>query len=266
MKFPRHISEVGITLTRFAVLCQCLFQGTGALHPFVEAMWRTAIGVQNVAPFISERVHALSRDPAIFLNYYARIVRAVQVGVYDYMQGVATNVAHGVVGIEIPNFTTMICDLKRGTFHNLSSWMELPAAYLEVPSTSSRTANTAPSAMATTTSQSSARSSVSSLTTELTAARLTRVENPGRDPEFEGITLRAGGTRNLSREHRPPANDGGQEMCVAWWTRGGCFPNCGRRSTHTPFASAGERSRLLTYVRTHLQAPASAAGSATSGT
>ena len=144
-------------------------------------MWRTAVGVQeNVAPFISERVHALSRDPATLLNYYARIVRAVQVGVHDYMQGVATNVAHGVVGIEIPNFTAMIQDLKRGTFHNSSNWMELPTAYLEAPSTSPRTANTAPSAVATTISQSLARSSVSSLTAEPTATRLTRVKNPGR--------------------------------------------------------------------------------------
>ena len=72
------------------------------------------------------------------------------------------------------------------------------------------------------------------------------------------ITLRAGGTRNLLREHHPPTNDTGAEFCVAWWTRGGCFPNCGRRATHTAFASPDERARLLAYVRTHLQAPAAA--------
>lgn len=71
-------------------------------------------------------------------------------------------------------------------------------------------------------------------------------------------TLHAGGTRNILREHRPPPNDAGNEFCVAWWTRRGCFPNCGRRLTHVPFASPSERERLLTYVHTHLQAPAAA--------
>ncbi|KAI2512410.1 adenylate kinase [Fragilaria crotonensis] len=61
------------------------------------------------------------------------------------------------------------------------------------------------------------------------------------------------------QEHRPPSNDAGNEFCVAWWTKGGCFPNCGRRLTHRAFASAAERTRLLAYVREHLQAPAAAA-------
>ena len=91
-------------------------------------MWSTSVGLTNVAPLLTERVNALSRDPAMLTNYYAQIVRAVQVAVHDYMQGVATNIAHGVVGIEIPNFASLIQDLKRGTIHNSTSWMEIPAA------------------------------------------------------------------------------------------------------------------------------------------
>ena len=37
-KFPLNISEVCITLFRYAVLCQTLFQGAGPKHPFVEAL------------------------------------------------------------------------------------------------------------------------------------------------------------------------------------------------------------------------------------
>ena len=85
---------------------------------------------------------------------------------------------------------------------------------------------------------------------------VTRSNNAAVDAEFAGITLRPGGTRNIMREHRPLANDAGHEHCVAWWTRGGCFPNCGWRATHISFASAGERTRLrASYVHTHLQAP-----------
>jgi hypothetical protein len=88
-----------------------------------------------------------------------------------------------------------------------------------------------------------------------------RITNPQTDAEFNEMTLRPGGTRNILREHRPPTNDAGHEFCVAWWTRGGCFPNCRRRAAHVPFASPSERTRLLTFVRAHLVA--SPAGGAT---
>ncbi len=57
------------------------------------------------------------------------------------------------------------------------------------------------------------------------------------------------------RDHPPPANDAGREMCIAWWTRGACYQNCGRVATHRPFATATERTGLLEYVRERL-APA----------
>lgn len=98
---------------------------------------------------------------------------------------------------------------------------------------------------------------MSALTPETTRAEsVARVANPVEDSEFRSLTLRAGGTRSILRTHRPPANDAGNELCVAWWTRGGCYANCGRRNTHQPFASADERTRLLTYVRQHLVDPA----------
>ena len=66
IKFPRDITEVGITLSRsYAVLCQCLFQDTGPQHPFVNAMWTLSMGIQNNAPFISERYYNISRTPAV---------------------------------------------------------------------------------------------------------------------------------------------------------------------------------------------------------
>lgn len=266
IKFPRDILEVGITLTRYAVLCQCLFQGVGATHPFVEAMWSMVAGFQNAAPFITERYHALaSRHPSVAPTYHARIVRAVQVCTHEYMQMVAHNIADGVIGVEVPNFTVMLQELKRGTFHNSTNWVDIPEAYLDpVPPQRSMTGSNAGGGSGSTTiTYASTRTGVSSLSTPpsgetptVTRTSVTRVENPAGDAEFANIPLRAGGTRNILREHRPPSNDAGQEFCVAWWTKGGCFPNCGRRATHTPFASAGERSRLLAYVRERLQAPA----------
>lgn len=260
LKFPRDISEVCITLTRFAVLSQCLFQGTGAPHPFVEAMWIMVAGFQNGAPFITERFHALSRYPSVASLYHARIVRAVQVSVHDYMQMVANNVADNIAGVDVPSTATMLQELRRGTFHNSTNWIDIPEAYLEPlphgPQAPMRNVTASTGGASTVVTQATTRTGLSTLTTDTPQAR---IDNPAGDAEFANITLRPGGTRNIMREHRPPANDAGHEHCVAWWTRGGCFPNCGRRATHAPFASAGERARLLAYVRTHLQAPAAAA-------
>ena len=124
-----------------------------------------------------------------------------------------------------------------------------PCAHVSTPS----------SGASTTATQATTRTGVSTLTAD-TRTAVARIDNPAGDAEFSSITLRAGGARAIMREQRPPTNDAGNEFCVTWWTRGGCFPNCGRRATHVPFASAGERTRLLTYVRTHLQAPAAAPG------
>ena len=56
----RTITEVCITLFRYAVLCQSLFQGVGPPHPFVEALWGTAVGLQNITPFVTDRYQELA--------------------------------------------------------------------------------------------------------------------------------------------------------------------------------------------------------------
>jgi hypothetical protein len=253
VKFPRDVSEVAITLTRFAVLCQCLFQGPAAPHPFVDLMWQLAVTIQNIAPFITERFHSVSHNPAVAATYYTRIVRAVQVHVQEYLQAVATNIAGTGAVVELPSFASLTQDLKRGTFHNSTNWFAIPAAYMDPVSVRS-VVSTTPAGTATTVTTVSGRTGLSSITTDTnpSAPSVSRVQNPARDAEFDAITLRPGGVRQVIREHRPPSNDAGDEFCVAWWTRGGCFPTCTRRASHQPFASTAERSRLLTYARTYL--------------
>ena len=266
IKFPRDITEVGITLARYAVLCQYLFQGTDPQHPFVNAMWALSMGIQNNAPFISERYHNILRTPAGASLYFARVVRAVQVQVQEYLHQVATNVGVGIVGVELPTFNGMIQELKRGTFHQSTNWMEISdeahLAPLMAGSTQTRStgSSVAPGGLVTT--NSTTRSGVSTLTpADATASPNLRVENPNSDNDFTSIRIRPGGARNILRAHPPPANDAGNKFFVAWWTRSACFPNCGRRNTHVAFASPGEQSRQLTYVREHIQAPAAATAS-----
>lgn len=268
MKFPRDTLDVCITIGRFAVLCQTLFQGAGPPNPLVEVVWHLLASLQNATPYIVDRFAQVARTPAIANVYFASIVRAVQVNVQEYLHSVSVNVAESHAGIEPPEFRTMVMELKRGTFQYSSNWVPLPEAYLEPLRGGSSGGSTAPfsrtpsAAPTGASSVATTRTDVSALTSESSRVSVARVDNPTSDTEFSSITIRPGGTRPILRDHTPPTNDAGQEFCVAWWLRGGCFPNCRRRGTHVPFASAAERARLLAYCRTHIAAPAASGGSA----
>lgn len=250
----------------YAVLCQTLFQGAGPSNPLVENLWQLTAAMQkNAVPFIAERFQQVSRTPAIANVYFASIIRAVQIGVFEYLHGVGTNIVEGHMGVLLPDFRPLVTALKRGTFHLSSNWVSLPEEYLEPPRSvgEGSVSTRAPSAVATSAgSVATARTDVSALTTETPRIPVARIANPAPDAEFSSIAVRPGGLRPVFREHHPPSNDAGHEFCVAWWLRSGCFGNCGRRQTHVPFASPGERSRLLTYCRTHFAATASGGSSA----
>ena len=219
VKFPKTFLEVYITLARYAVLCQGLFQGAGEKHPFVETIWALAAAVHAVTPLATDRLQQLARlAPAIVPSYHARIVRAVQVSSQEYLQQVAISVADGVMGVALPDLR----ELRQGTFHLSTNWLEIPEAYLDpivmAPPPVPPSQRSVPSG--TTTSGSASRSGISTLTGD-SQSRMARMDNPVPDNEFTSITIRPGGTRPILRDHPPPRNNGGHEMCIAWWTRGG---------------------------------------------
>ena len=240
-------------------------------NPVVEALWSLYSTMQTASPFITDRyLQGAALNPSIAHVYFSSIVRAVQVAMHEYFVGVDTNIAAGYVGIDLPDLRTLVIELKRGTFQYSSHWVPLPEEYVTPPApprgATGGSARGAPSMVTTDdSSRGTTRTGMSSLT-GLTGGRATandpqrssvaRVDNPAPDSDFTSITVRPGGTRPILREHRPPANDAGQELCVAWWLRDGCFPTCGRRATHRAFASTAERARLLAFCREHLAAPA----------
>lgn len=265
LKFPRDIAEVNITLGRYAVLCQMLFQGTGPLNPFVEALWKLYADLHTGAPFISDKYQREAvRTPSITGVYHACIVRAVQVNVHDFLHDISVNVIEGYNGVDTPDFKQIFTDLRRGTFHTSNNWVPLPSEYTVEPAhtgAGGQSVSRPPSAVPTgASSVTSGRTGVSSLTADASRAlSMTRIENPAPDAEFGSITVRPGGTRPIVQLHPPPNNNAGHPHCLSWWLRGGCYPNCGRRNTHVPFANGTERTRLLHYCREHVAAPVAAA-------
>ena len=126
VKFPKDTLQVCITLTRYAVLCQTLFQGTGLANPLVDTIWKLVAALNNASPFITERHQQMVRSPAVTATYFACILRAVQVQVYKYMYLVQVNVAENHEGVELPELRSLVTDLKRGTFPHSSHWIPIP--------------------------------------------------------------------------------------------------------------------------------------------
>ena len=112
-------------------------------------------------------------------------------------------------------------------------------------------ASTAPT-VSTGTGGASVTSGVSALTTPTATANQTRIPNPVTDSAFNDMVLR-GVLGPLTRANRPPRNDAGNEFCVGWWCKNGCYSSCGRRSAHVAFVTPGEHERLLAYANVHLR-------------
>ena len=213
--------------------------------------------------------HQALRGTPWYEVYLAHVVRHVQIQVYKYLQSM--QVGDGTVAPELLSFQGLHRSLQRGSFHMSSEWLPIPAAMTVNPSLATLTPTGAVS-VATRSTRASTASATSGLKSATGGRNSTGgasttggagntqgayVVNPARDAEFYALQLRPQ-MRELLRFHPPPANDAGHELCVSWWGRGGCYSNCGRAATHRPFANPGERTRLLTHVRAHLTAVATA--------
>ena len=128
MKFPLNVSEVCITLFRYAVLCQTLFQSSSTenKHPFVEALWDLAQELQSVSPFVTDKYNEAAGVHHLTSVYYARIVRTVQVYAGEYLAKVAICEEDKLAGIVVPSFATLLQELQRGTYHQSTNWIDTP--------------------------------------------------------------------------------------------------------------------------------------------
>ena len=274
IKLPRDLNQVSLTLRRYAILVHTLFQGPGDSNPFVKCIWVLANKFHERLPHFLGQHQGLMGTPWAEVNA-AHVLRYVQINVVEYLQSLqAWSGVGGAEAPELPQFQDLLRDLQRGSFHISSSWLPLPASMTVEPTATVRSSNNTVSTR--TTRASTAASTTSSLTSVTggggrmgsgTGSTVPQqgayVVNPARDPEFDALQLRPQ-MRDLLRAHPPPANDAGNEFCVLWWGRGGCYTNCGRASTHRAFANAGERTRLLAHVRAHLVAqPAAGTPAAT---
>jgi hypothetical protein len=256
VRFPTDIYQVGITLIRYAVLMQTLLQGVGPPHPYVQAVWDLATKFHQRQPFIVERyLEATRLGP--YSTYPARILRYVQVQGEEYFQAIAAATAGFQAVDAVPNFTPLLLHLQHGTFQHSSEWYPIPAAYLDQVAHTSAGGGTVTNTPPTVSSGlgGASRSTISSVTGPPSASVRSndRLSNPTVDAEFTALTLKPR-IRDLLRLHQPPTNGAGHPMCVSWWCKGGCYPNCSRRLAHVPFTNAQERGKLLRFLKDHLVA------------
>ena len=207
--------------------------------------------LQNLAPYVSDRFHALARQPAIARTYFPRILRAIQLAAHDYFHGVSANVADSVVGVPVPDLASLFQERKRGTLHQSTNWIDLPDSYMEpLPSPPVPAVNAPAPSGSTVATQASTRTGVSTITQDASSrTTVTRVDNPTNNTEFTGITFRPGGARAVLRTHCPPANEAGHKFCVAWWTRGGGVLSKLRTQRHSSSVCIARRTHASAGLR-----------------
>lgn len=260
VKLPRDLHQVSLTLQRFAVLAHVLFQGPGEPNPFVRCMWLLASTFHERLPLYLVQHHDVVMGTPWAAVYPAYVVRHVQINIYEYLQSLVQ--VGGASASELPSFQELLRDLQRSSFNKSSSWLPLPVSVTVDPAVSNPTGAASVTTRTTRALTASITSGLTSATgggrgtsiSATTTMQSAYVANPARDSEFDALQLPPQ-MRELLRTHPLPANDAGNEFCVSWWGRGGCYTNCGRATTHRPFASAAERTRLLAHVRAHLMAP-----------
>jgi len=59
--------------------------------------------------------------------------------------------------------------------------------------------------------------------------------------------------RDLMGNDPPPTLDNGQQVCLSFMLRGGCWSTCKRAASHTHTLNAAEKARLKTYLTTQAQ-------------
>ena len=169
--------------------------GVGPPNPFVETLWALFLGMQNSGPFITEKYWQVIVDtPRVAPVYFAGILRGVQVEVYVYLHSVAVNVAVSHEGVALPDFRPLISNLKKGSFHCSSKWVQIPEEYMAQTCANAGTpgvgSTRAPGTVSTAASSgASTRTGVSSLTADTRAAPAARVANPAPDAEFSNIVV-----------------------------------------------------------------------------
>ena len=126
---------------------------------------------------------------------------------HEYLQAVATNDAAGHIGIDSPEFLSLITDLKRGTFPQSTYWVPLPEEYLVSlwPMGASMTATGRGHSTATPMSAAAAATVSTSMSSLMEPSRIPVpwIVNPNPDPAFTSIVVRPGGSRDMRHSHFP---------------------------------------------------------------
>ncbi|KAI2509948.1 hypothetical protein MHU86_4513 [Fragilaria crotonensis] len=218
-------------------------------------MWLLANAFHERLPQFLGQHQALAGTTPWGEVYPAHVLRHVQINAYEYLQALQVGSIGGTGEAgdtpELPSFRDLLRDLQRGSFHMSPSWLPLPMTVTVEPtppasggtgSINTRTtrASTAASAASSLTSTTSGGRGSGSGGTAVASTQGTYVANPARDTEFDTLQLRPQ-MRDLLRAHPPLANDAGNEFCVSWWGRGGCYTNCGRAATHRPIGRGHQR-------------------------
>jgi hypothetical protein len=194
----------------------------------------------------------------------AHLLRSIQLQCYNWFYQ-----RRACLSPATPDFTTMLHNIVLNTYvlphlppalYKLAYPKTSPGSATPSLANSSASHDSTPSSSVSGASNAlsgaSINSSVSGLTTPTMGdgrQRGSHFANVNPDNRLVQLVPPGVKLRDLMGSDHPPALDNGQQMCLSFLLRGGCWSTCRRAASHTHTLNDNKRNRLISYLQTQKQ-------------
>jgi hypothetical protein len=81
----------------------------------------------------------------------------------------------------------------------------------------------------------------------------TLIVNEHSDPQLMALIPFNKKLKDIIGTTQPPLTDTGDQICLSYHAKGGCYPNCRRRQNHNHVLNAAEKEQLANYIADRLE-------------
>ena len=251
---PTKLSQLVRTMKSFAVVLATVVGTDSLLYQCYKA--QVVDAYEDVSPTLENYAERRAGQPI-----YAQVLRWLQLRFNEYWRQAQRN-AQGPVAV--PDFTTLYTAIK------YKNWLppEIPVMYLREGelATSSRQLSGGPALVGS--RDASGNPPAQSLANkEANKVAPKAVKNDEVPETVRALASHVGKIQKfleLVGDGRPapvPKNNKGQDMCLAWYVKGGCYNTCQRRESHVKLSPIEEK-RLCDFLKKGIakQQPTAAGG------
>ena len=251
---PTKLSQLARTLRSFAVVLATVVGTDSLLYQCYKA--QVVDAYEDVSPTLENYAERRAGQPV-----YAQVLRWLQLRFNEYWRQAQRN---NLGPVAVPDFTALYTALK------YKNWLppEIPLMYLREGETTSAVRPAFGGLPVT--NQPDTLKSADQTPKEGNKVAPKAIKNDDVPETVRALAIHVGKIQKFLEvvgDGRPapvPKNNKGQEMCLAWYVKGGCYNTCQRRDSHVKLSQIEEK-RLCDFLKKGIakQQPAVSGGGQT---